>query len=104
MLILAIPPSPLFLSEFLIIKQFLLNGQVVLCVVTVLLLTFILFGIMNTVLKMNYTTNNSETEPVKLPFRNYIPQIFLIATAIILGIYMPNGLFELIKSAGGAIW
>lgn len=105
MLILAIPPSPLFLSEFLIIKQFLLNGQVILCAIMVLLLTFIIYGIMNTVLKMDYSTNNnSETEPVKLPINNYIPQIFLIVTAIVLGIYMPNGLFELIKNAGEMIW
>lgn len=105
MLILAIPPSPLFLSEFLIIKQFLLNGQVVLCVITVLLLTIILYGIMSTVLKMDYSKDaNKETEPVKLPFNNYLPQIFLIVTAIVLGIYMPNGLFELIKSAGEIIW
>lgn len=105
MLILAIPPSPLFLSEFLIIKQFLLNQQYIMCIAFVLLLTFILYGIMSTVLKMDYTKDtNKETEPAKLPFNNYLPQIVLIVTAIVLGIYMPNGLFELIKNAGGAIW
>ena len=105
MLILAIPPSPLFLSEFLIIKQFLLNQQYILCAIFALLLTFIIYGIMNTVLKMNYTQdNNTVTEKTQLPINNYLPQIILIVTAIILGIYMPNGLFELIKNAGGAIW
>lgn len=105
MLILAIPPSPLFLSEFLIIKQFFLNQQFILCAIFVLLLTFIIYGIMSTVLKMNYTKeNNTTVEKIDLPVNKYIPQIILIVTAIILGIYMPNGLFELIKNAGGAIW
>lgn len=104
MLILAIPPSPLFLSEFLIIKQFMVNQEYILMTIVVLLLTFVLFGIMNTVLKMDYTKDNDVTEETKLPFNNYIPQIFLIITAIVLGIYMPNGLFELIKNAGGLIW
>ncbi len=104
MLILAIPPSPLFLSEFLIIKQFLINKQYVLCIITLLLLTAILYGIMSAILKMNYRKDNNPTEAVNLPLNNYIPQIFLITTAIVLGIYMPNGLFELIKCAGGIIW
>ena len=60
---------------------------------------------MSTVLKMNYTKdNNNEVKAENLPFNKYLPQIVLIVTAIILGIYMPNGLFELIKNAGGAIW
>ena len=105
MLILAIPPSPLFLSEFLIIKQFLLNQQVGLCIAFVLLLTFILYGIMSTVLKMDYSKEkDAVTEKVNLPFNKYLPQIVLIVTAIVLGIYMPNGLFEIIKNAGGIIW
>jgi len=105
MLILAIPPSPLFLSEFLIIKQFFLNEQYILCTIFVLLLTIVLYGIMSTILKMNYSTDpNETTEPVKIPVSSYLPQIVLIVTAIVLGIYMPNGLFNLILNAGGIIW
>lgn len=104
MLILAIPPSPLFLSEFLIIKQFLINHQYVLCTIFVVLLTFIIYGLMSAVLKMNYSKNNTETEPTKLSANKYIPQIILITTAIILGIYMPNILFILIQNAGNIIW
>lgn len=104
MLILAIPPSPLFLSEFLIIKQFLINHQYGLCAIFVILLTFIIYGLMSAVLKMNYTQNNNKTEPTKLSANKYIPQIILIATAIILGIYMPNTLFALIQNAGNIIW
>jgi len=104
MLILAIPPSPLFLSEFLIIKQFLINQQYLLCIIFVILLTFVLYGIMSTILKMNYTKNNTPTEPVKLTANKYLPQIILIIIAITLGIYMPNNLFALILHAGEIIW
>lgn len=104
MLILAIPPSPLFLSEFLIIKQFLINQQYVLCTIFVVLLTFIIYGLMSAVLKMNYSQNNIKTEPTKLSANKYIPQIILIVIAIILGIYMPNTLFVLIQNAGYIIW
>ncbi len=102
----AFPTSVLFISEFLMIKKMIASQHYVLCVLFVLLLTVILFGMGKAVLnivfnkpgeeKFEMTEKNKE----KLSLSMYIPQTILLAIVFILGVYIPPFLHNIINMAG----
>ena len=98
MMIVAIPPSPIFISEFLMIKQMLIKQQYMLCFVFVLLLTAIMFGIMRVVVKTAFGNTNL-SEKVKLSFNKYFPQILLLLLAIIIFVCCPQSFYRLFEAA-----
>lgn len=95
----AFPPSVLFISEFLIIKSMFLKEHYILALIFVLLLTIILFGLAKAVFGMCYGENPKDktSNTIKLPITMYIPQILLLITAFILGLYIPWNLTELVQ-------
>ena len=95
----AFPPSVLFISEFLIIKSMFLKEHYILALIFVLLLTIILFGLAKAVFGMCYGENQKDktSNTIKLPITMYIPQILLLITAFILGLYIPWNLTELVQ-------
>lgn len=95
-LIAGIPPSPIFISEFLIAKQFLMNGQYILLVLFLLLLTIIFYGIMNAVIKMLFEKEENSVSK-KFSLNKYIPQICLILISIVF--YFSNFANDLIEGA-----
>lgn len=101
----AFPTSALFISEFLIIKTMVLNSQWILCILFVLLLTIIIYGIGRVVVKMAYGKLSqdkveliSETK-TKLGAQMYIPQIIMLILVFTLGIYIPPFLNSIINCA-----
>lgn len=97
-LIVGIPPSPIFISEFLMIKQMLINQNYFLLLAFFILLTFIAFGIMTSVIKMSFDTNNTPTVQKFSP-NKYLPQITILILAICLSFCMTSGLYDFIKEA-----
>ena len=101
--IIALPPSLLFISEFIMIKQMLADNRIGLCVIFILLLTIILYGLSKSVIKMTFSNLNSDKEEQvmnnvkKLSLSLFIPQILLLTIAFILGIYMPETINLLIN-------
>ena len=99
----AFPPSVLFVSEFLMVRTMFLKEQYILCVVFLLLLTIILYGLAKAVLNMSYGEISQEKkEPLKekvkeLTFSMYVPQICLLVLAFVLGVYIPLHLDELMQ-------
>ena len=99
----AFPPSVLFISEFLMVREMFEQEHYLMCFVFLILLTIILYGLAKAVLKMAYGTVSEEkrtflSEKVKeLSVSMYMPQICLLAVAFILGIYVPLHLDELIQ-------
>lgn len=92
--IVAFPPSVLFISEFLMIKEMITKGHYILCGLFVILLTIVLYGLAKAVIKMSFGQANSEKnydENVKnVSFGMYLPQIILLVMAFILGVYVPK--------------
>ena len=92
--IVAFPPSVLFISEFLMIKEMITKGHYILCGLFVILLTIVLYGLAKAVIKMSFGQTNSEKnydENVKnVSFGMYLPQIVLLSMAFILGVYVPK--------------
>ena len=98
--IVAFPPSVLFISEFLMVKTMLLKGHFLMCVVFLLLLTIVLYGLGKAVIKMSFTDNKDEVEKVeKLSWTMYLPQITMLIIAFVIGIYMPKDIVVSILAA-----
>ena len=98
----AFPTSVLFISEFLMIKEMLVKCNYVLCILFVLLLTIVLYGIGQVVIKMAY--GKLSEEKAKLVLENkqkitalmYIPQVVMLIIVFVLGIYVPPFLNNII--------
>lgn len=99
----AFPPSMLFVSEFLMIKTMIKNGDYILCALFVILLTIILYGIGHSVIGMSFGVKNENIQKKKLGLSMYLPQIILLILAFLLGIYMPDFVSNLFTEAVGEL-
>lgn len=96
--ILGVPPSPMFFSKFLIIKQLFVNNQFVLAGLFLLFITVVAYGILRAVVKMSFSPKVLN-KVIHMSIRNYFPQIVLLLLVLILGFYIPNWLYQLIEEA-----
>lgn len=96
--ILGIPPSPIFLSKFLILKQLFIDKHFGLAILFLFLITIVAYGIIRAVVKMSFSPSNIR-EKIRLSIRNYLPQIILLLSVLVLGIYIPTWLYNLIQEA-----
>ena len=98
----AFPPSVLFISEFLMVKTMFEAKHYIMCFVFLILLTIVLFGLAKAVISMTYgeISENKKVELSshvnKIPVSMYLPQIVLLISAFVLGVYIPSGLKTLI--------
>ena len=99
----ALPPSVLFISEFLIVKTMFLNGKYILCAIFLILLTIIIYGMGKAVLSMSFSTPEKEAgelkSGVKLNWTMYIPQAVMLILSFVLGVCMPEPVFTLFANA-----
>ncbi len=101
----AFPPSVLFISEFLMVKEMFLQGKFLLSSLFLLLLTIILYGLAKSVIKMCYSPLPVAREAemaqkaVNIGWTMYLPQIIMLLTALVLGLYMPRGMIEFLEKA-----
>ena len=90
----ALPPSVLFISEFLIVKSMFLSGKYVLCALFLILLTIIIYGLGRAVITMSFSSVEKEPEGlkngIKLNWMMYAPQAVMLILAFVLGLYMPE--------------
>lgn len=100
-LILGIPPSPIFLSKFLIIKQLFAQKHFLLAGLFLFLITVVSYGILRAVTKMSFSPKILPA--TRLSVRNYLPQICLLLMVLILGFYIPNWLYQIIEGAAKCI-
>ena len=100
--ILGFPPFPVFLSKFLIVRAFWLNGLFWLALPFFVLLVVILYGMGSTVIKMAFSE-------CRLPAGNktafsmaaYGPQLVLLLILCVVGMSMPQQLLDLVNGAAG---
>jgi hydrogenase-4 component F len=95
------PPSPVFISEFLIARQLFQNGSYVLLALYFFLLTIIIYGMGSTVLKMSFGScgeDRSKTS-VKHRFLSVFPQMVLLVLMLIMFVSMPDFVYSMIKLA-----
>ncbi len=101
-LIIGIPPSPIFLSKFLIIKAFWLNGIGWFAVLFFLFIIIVSYGMFSSVFSMSFGEDEVKNiNNKKLSWFAYIPQLALIIILTILGLGIPSQVQELLNSASG---
>ena len=95
----AFPPSILFISEFIIVKNMINNNKYILAVLFLILLTIILYGLGKSVMSMAFGKTNEETKTIRFPLTMYVPQIILLIIAFTMGLYMPRNFIAMILSS-----
>ena len=99
----AFPPSVLFISEFLTVKTLFIKKYYILCILFLLLLTIVLYGLAKAVIKMVFSAPKEDCSlsisQAKFGWTMYTPQIIMLTAAFIIGIYMPLGTIKLLIDA-----
>ena len=87
------------------IKTMILEQHYILCILFVLLLTIVLFGIGRVVVKMTFGKVSEDKDKVvdknrkKLSVFMYIPQFIMLIIVFVLGVYVPPFLNNIINCA-----
>lgn len=98
-----IPPSPIFLSEFLMIKVMFEKGMWWFAAVLMLLLTIVIYGMSSVMFKMCFGNPAKEISNEKFNMLNYTGQIAFIAILCVLGLYMPHAISGFISAAAAYV-
>lgn len=100
--ILAIPPSGMFISEFMIFKAMAGNGQWWVLAAVVILLCFVIYAMSTRVMHVNFSSPRNDSE-LKLPGNvnpaETVSQFVLLAIVIMICFYQPPFLVDLINSS-----
>jgi hydrogenase-4 component F len=97
----AMPPSGMFVSEFLIFRSLFESNQLILLLVVLLLLTLIIWAFAKSIFKILFipaVNFDESTVPVISPWRS-VSQFILIGGAAYLGLNPPMIFVDLIKSS-----
>ena len=95
--VLAFPPSPLFISELMILSQTIADGKWWLMVVMMFLLCVVIYSICQRIIKLCYQPNQDELHFSNVNRRLSFSALTLLIGAIILGLWQPEPLVELIS-------
>lgn len=104
--IIGLPPSPIFISEFLLLKSMFVKNQYELIIIFMALLTIIMYGITKSVIKMSFGDLKISKRDLllsKISFGMYAPQAVFLTISLVLGIYIPPFINQLLKNATQAI-
>ena len=92
LVLLAFPPSPLFISEVSIFSAIVVEGQWWLLVVMLVLMCVVLYSIWSRSLRLNYHSNQDELHLSEVNRRLSYSAAVLLIVAIAIGIWMPESL------------
>lgn len=93
-LMLGFPPSPLFISELLIFKQMVADGEYLLLAVTVLGLCIVMYNIGRNIIRLCYNPSKRKIERHDISWGLIVPVIMLLALSVAAGIWQPELLAE----------
>jgi hydrogenase-4 component F len=100
--ILAIPPSGLFITEFMIFKGLVFNDQWLVLIITITLLCFVIYAMSTRIMHINFSNPRNE-EDFKLPDKvspaETISQFVFLGIVIIMCFYQPPFLADLINQS-----
>ena len=95
--VLAFPPSPLFISELMILSQTIADGKWWLMVVMMFLLCVVIYSICQRIIKLCYQPNQDELHLSNVNRRLSFSALTLLIGAIILGLWQPEPFVQLIS-------
>ena len=94
--VLAFPPSPLFLSELMVFRGIFAAGKWWLALVMLLLLCIVVYSICARIIKLCYQPNQDELHPSRADRALSWSALALLIAAMVLGLWQPAPLCELI--------
>ena len=94
--VLAFPPSPLFISELMIMAEALAGGDWWLIAIMVVLLCIVIFTICHRFIKLCYQPNQDELHPSNIDRRLSYSALSLLLAALVLGLWQPEFLTSII--------
>ena len=94
--VLAFPPSPLFISELMIMAEALAGGDWWLIAIMVVLLCIVIFTICHRFIKLCYQPNQDELHPSNIDRRLSYSALSLLLVALVLGLCQPEFLTSII--------
>jgi len=101
----AMPPSGMFVSEFLIFKSLFASGYLWVLILVMILLTVIIWAFGKNVFKMLFVKpvdfDDSHIEPI--PFSESVSQFILLGLVVYLGLNPPVEMVDLINAAIGTL-
>ena len=99
----ALPPFPLFISEWILLREMISKGYWGLTALFTLLVTIILYGMGKTVFQMlsGNTENDSNSPPSS--FLSLLPQWLFILLLLVLGISIPETVMALLNQAAATL-
>lgn len=95
--VLAFPPSPLFLSELMVFRGIFSAGKWWLAVVMLLLLCIVVYSICSRIIKLCYQPNQDELHPSQVDRALSWSALTLLIAAMVLGLWQPAPFCELIS-------
>lgn len=94
--LLAFPPSPLFVSELLILKEAAIDGAWWLVAAMVLLVCIVIYSFCSRMIRLCYQPNQDELHPSKVDRVLSWSALTLLALAMIAGLWQPDLLVDLL--------
>lgn len=94
-----IPPSPIFFSEFYLVKALFQNGYYSLAGLFLFTVTVILYGLGKNIFSMSAGKSTSPVEPIPFSIFSVLPQIILLGVLLILGLLMPDKINSILQQA-----
>ena len=94
--VLAFPPSPLFISELMIMAEALAGGDWWLIAIMAVLLCIVIFTICHRFIKLCYQPNQDELHPSNIDRRLSYSALSLLLVALVLGLWQPEFLTSII--------
>lgn len=98
LLLLAFPPSPLFISELMVFNGIISGNVWWLLILVVVLMCVVIYAIWSRTLRLNYHSNQDKLHLSEVNKRLTFLAIMLLVVVIVLGIWMPNMLTEAIDN------
>jgi len=98
--ILAIPPSGLFVAEFMIFKGMVIEGRWLIMIITIILLCFVVYAMSTRFMHIIFSEprNNAVPVPDKISHFETVSQFILLGIVIIMCIYQPQAIVDMITS------
>ena len=98
LLLLAFPPSPLFVTEVMLFSEIATQGRWWLLILMVVLMCVVLYAIWSRSLRLNYHSNQDDLHLSEVNRRLSYSASVLLIVAIIVGIWQPAELMDIIDS------
>ncbi|MBP7462667.1 MAG: hypothetical protein KBA26_15390, partial [Candidatus Delongbacteria bacterium] len=94
-----IPPSPIFYSEFQLVKALFQNEHIGMAILFLFTLTVILYGMGRNILAMAGGGSSATDRPESGSWTSILPQIILLTGLLILGLLMPDRINTILQQA-----